>query len=221
MNNPTPPAAASDAAIAQAFREIDQCDNHSAEECAAFNRVFNRAREIDGLHEKVHRFSRDLISPTAQQATPKITDAMVERAMRTRTRLPMQPYREHMRTILEEYEAARIQSAQPSGVAVPSFDSWFATGYPHVNQIANEGDDDSRANRAFAREAWCAALNLYAPPIAQQGSVEVTDADAELAMRVYTRVRDDLLAKDELTVGQIQREAWKAALASKADGETK
>ena len=47
MNDKNLDSGPSDRAIAQAFRELDTCGQHSAEECAAYNRLFNRAREIE------------------------------------------------------------------------------------------------------------------------------------------------------------------------------
>lgn len=43
----------SDWAVAQAFRELDDCGKHTSAECAVFNAIFNRARELDASGDGV------------------------------------------------------------------------------------------------------------------------------------------------------------------------
>lgn len=49
-----------------------------------------------------------------------------------------------------------------AGEGAISFDDWFACANPHVNFAASDDDKEARARRSFAREAWCAALNIHA-----------------------------------------------------------
>jgi hypothetical protein len=172
MTHPTPPAAASDFALAQAFREWKATLNDSTD--IVRGGFFHAAIGLENRAAEIQ---------SAQPSGVAVTDAMIERACK-------------------QYAFREDGAVWPDAYS----------------------EHEVAAERVLMREFL---THVLAPPIAQQGSGEVTDAMVESVARViyeqwighagYVKwaVRGNSLKQDEA------RALARAALASKADGEKK